>query len=137
MIVHELRFLEDQDHSHHCLVQSLTGEFANQDVDSQFYAPSKNARYYITDLLTEDLGTIQQEDNQGNVIRQSILSPAQKEGLSAAVNAGQQIFMTDHDLYRAAKNEGLKEFKLSDGTFIDMEQADSIFPSLYLSLIHI
>ena len=45
--------------------QSLTGEFANQDVDSQFYAPSKNARYYITDLLTEDLGTIQQEVNQG------------------------------------------------------------------------
>ena len=111
--------------------QSLTGEFATDDIDSQFYAPSKNARYYITDLLTEDLGTIQQEDGNGNIIRQSILSPTQKEGLSAAVNAGQQIFMTDHDLYRAAKNEGLKEFKLSDGTFIDMDQADQIFPSLY------
>ena len=41
--------------------------------------------------------------------------------------------MTDHDLYRAAKNEGLKEFKLSDGTFIDMDQADAIFPTLYTS----
>ena len=29
------------------------------------------------------------------------------------------------------ESESIKEFKLSDGTFIDMEQADSIFPSLY------
>jgi len=113
--------------------QSATGDFATDDFDSQFYSPSANKRYYITDLLTDDLGTIQQEDANGNVVRESILSPAQKKGLSAAVNAGQQILMTDHDLYRAAKNEGLKEFKLSDGTFIDMDQADSIFPTLYTS----
>ena len=110
--------------------QMLTGstkDNASKNPNSANYWNGGEERYYVTDLLSEEYGTITSEDENGNPITTSILSDAQKKGLEAATDQGTIMMMNDYDAYIEAKAAGAKDVLLGDGDRVSVEDLDSVF----------
>ena len=88
------------------MIKGSAKDNASKNPNSANYWNEGQERLYITDLLTEEYGTITSEDDSGNPIRTSILSDVQKKGLENATNQGTIMMRQDYDLYVAAKAAG-------------------------------